>query len=101
MGESPPVIELESQEPFPERKNHPQQEADSISSDQARDDAVEVVSPPEGKEASAVVFPALEQRPSLIRVVATFWSFLVMGLNDSAYGVSPTLVYHILRLQIR
>lgn len=28
-------------------------------------------------------------RSNILRTIATFWAFLVMGANDSAYGVSP------------
>lgn len=37
-------------------------------------------------------FPLLEKwnqpRVNIHRTLATFWSFLVMGANDAAYGVS-------------
>lgn len=40
-------------------------------------------------------FPALEKwnhpRVNIYRSLATFWSFLVMGANDAAYGVSALL----------
>lgn len=40
-------------------------------------------------------FPALEKwnypRVNIYRSLATFWSFLVMGANDAAYGVSSLL----------
>lgn len=41
---------------------------------------------------AAESFPALERwnqsRGSICRTLCTFWSFLVMGANDAAYGVS-------------
>jgi hypothetical protein len=41
---------------------------------------------------SAESFPALEKwnqsRGNVCRSLCTFWSFLVMGANDAAYGVS-------------
>jgi hypothetical protein len=40
-------------------------------------------------------FPALEKwnqsRGNICRSLSTFWSFLVMGANDAAYGVSISL----------
>ena len=85
MGQSS-AIELESQEPLPASKDLG---LDQIS--HASPDVIEVINPAAGEpelEIPAVTFPALEKRPTVVRICATFWSFLVMGLNDAAYGVS-------------
>lgn len=37
-------------------------------------------------------------RSNILKTLATFWSFLVMGANDSAYGVCASLPLHSDRL---
>ena len=51
-------------------------------------------STPDDTDTPAAAVSALEKWNSppanIDRTLATFWSFLVMGLNDAAYGVSST-----------
>lgn len=49
-------------------------------------------------------FSALEKwnhpRINMYRLFATLWSFLVMGANDAAYGVSAALINGLIEVQI-
>lgn len=64
-----------------------------------REPDLETLSAESQQQPPAVVAHALERwnEPSVnvSRVFATFWSFVVMGANDAAYGVSSILKIHI------
>lgn len=66
---------------------------------ESRDASFALEALPHGQECDATLsldapegFPVLEKwnhpRINICRIFATFWSFLVMGANDAAYGVS-------------
>lgn len=54
--------------------------------------AVDSPSPSLDSPTPAHVFTEMERwnqsRSNVLKTLATFWSFLVMGANDAAYGVS-------------
>jgi hypothetical protein len=97
------AIELEPQtRNFPTSSNEQRLNPKNISSASApnahnvsipeREPDLETLSAESQHQPPAVVAHALEQwnEPSVnvSRVFATFWSFVIMGANDAAYGVS-------------
>jgi hypothetical protein len=66
-------------------------ENDSIHSNRAGDDPAESL--PSPTTSSEKLQRWNHPRTNLFRTLAAFWGFVVMGMNDAAYGVrsSPTL----------
>ena len=62
----------------------------------APEQALETENPVNGdNDPPATAVSALERwnypRHNIARLIATFWSFIVSGANDAAYGVCPSL----------